>query len=521
MSVAEDGNEQVQPGESQQRTDRAARHRVPPTAAAAAKVPRLPEPFNPAKPTFPAGAAIPRQRRGGPTAIATASIPLVPVEEDKPDFDALFADALGDEPDPEPDTAPEPDADGDATTVDAIADDMEAPALDEASRSQPEDAASGEVEAEGPDEVEDPATVGTLAGEVRANAVPFLDESAESSEAATHVEPVALGKPVVESPALVDPAVFDPTSAASLDDEPIDEPVDEVVAVGAAPVPAAPVGVATVVVTADDSPTVADYVPPVLAIVTDDPADEDGDDYRGSRRRTAPWRRYPVGAVAVAVLILLVTAAVVLQLVRSDGDGPTPAADTAAQRPNIGGLPEVTRNAPSPAASSAPGSANPSPSRSRPSARPSASVSASVSKSAGSTTPPPPVNSGQLVGAGSGKCLEYRSGESNRGVIDNCDARGSSRSNQRWTFQADGTVRADGGCLDVLNAGTANRTPVRLFTCNSTPAQRWTVRADGTLQNVNSKRCLDVENGGTGAGNAVIIWDCSGAANQRWTRQAY
>ena len=89
------------------------RHRVPPTASATAKVPLLPEPFNPAKPTFPTGAAIPRQRRGGPTAIATASIPLVPVTDDEPDTFYIG----------------EPDADADPLADDVLLDDHDWPTM--------------------------------------------------------------------------------------------------------------------------------------------------------------------------------------------------------------------------------------------------------------------------------------------------------------------------------------------------------------------------------------------------------
>ena len=276
--------------------------------------------------------------------------------------------------------------------------------------------------------------------------------------------------------------------------------------------------------TPDDSPTVADYVPPAFAIVTDDPVDEDGPDYRGSRRRAAPWRRYPVGAVAVAVLILLVTAAVVLQLVRNTDDNPVPAAADASPRfPGVGGLPELTRGATSQSSSGAASSASPTPSRSKSSvpAAPPPSASASPSKSPSSAAPPPPLLTGQFRGTGSAKCLEYRSGENNRAVIDNCDPRASGRSNQRWTVQVDGTLRADGACLDVQNAGLGNGNAVQLYACNGTPAQKWTLRPDGTVLNPRSGRCLDVANGGTGAGNPVIIWDCSGAPNQKWTVQAY
>ncbi|MFB9183088.1 ricin-type beta-trefoil lectin domain protein [Dactylosporangium sucinum] len=405
---------------------------MPPTASGAASVPVLPEPFNPAKPTFP---AIPRQqRREGPTAIATASVPAA-----------------------------------------------------------------------------DPATVGTFAGEVRAASAVEIDQpqhlefvvSLPGVEEQTAVAPVSAA-PVSASPVLLEPA-------------PPAEPV---------PVPAPPF------VSADDSPTVADYVPPAFAIVTDEPHEEDGPDYRGSRRKLARWRRIPVGAVAVAVLILLVTGAVVFQLVRDDGPSDPPSDRLPQKVPGVGALPggpagdpsesptssatETTTGSPaaSPSATRSPGGAA--------SPLPSASTGASPSPSPRVSTttsppPPPPSTTGRLVGVGSNKCVEYRSGDNRRVVLDTCDG----RSNQHWEVRPDGTVRADGLCLDVQNAGTANRTLVQVYGCNGTPAQKWVIRADKTWLNPNSGRCLDAENGGTGAGTRLIIWDCSGAPNQRWNLIAF
>ncbi|WP_330186280.1 ricin-type beta-trefoil lectin domain protein [Dactylosporangium sp. AC04546] len=412
MSVA--GDEQ-EPSAS----DRRARHRVPPTASASASVPELPEPFNPAKPTFP---AIPRQqRREGPTAIATASVPAV-----------------------------------------------------------------------------DPATVATYGGEMRASAV----------------EPQRL-EFVVSLPGVDD----SPVSAAP---------------VSAAPVSAAPSVSAPPYVSADDSPTVADYVPPAYAIVTDEPHEEDGPDYRGNRRKTARLRRIPVGAVAVAVLILLITGAVVFQLVRDDGPNDPPSDRLPQKVPGVGALPggpagQASESPTSTATGSTAAPSNTGPSASRSagggtSPLPSASNGASPSASPRATTtsaapppPPPPPVTGRVVGVGSNKCVEYRSGDNNRVVLDTCDG----RSNQHWEVRSDGTVRADGLCLDVQNAGTANRTLVQAYGCNGTPAQKWVIRADKTWMNPNSGRCLDAENGGTGAGTRLIIWDCSAASNQRWNLLAF
>jgi hypothetical protein len=135
------------------------------------------------------------------------------------------------------------------------------------------------------------------------------------------------------------------------------------------------------------------------------------------------------------------------------------------------------------------------------------------------TTPPapPPLTTGRVVGVGSNKCIEYRSSDNNRLVLDICD----SRSNQRWTIQGDGTIRADSGCLDVANAGTANKNPIQLYKCNGTAAQKWVVRGDGTWMNPISNRCLDAFGAGEDPGTPLVLWDCSGASNQRWTMKPF
>ncbi|GAA2621962.1 hypothetical protein GCM10010399_61450 [Dactylosporangium fulvum] len=470
MTVAGDGNDAGNP-DKREPSARRVRHRVPPAASGPVNMPALPEPFSPAKPTFP---AVPHQRRrNGPTAIATATVPAM--EEDA----AVPADPEGDP---------------------------------------------------------DPATVGTPAGQARASAAVNLDmeptvgefdaaptqglEFIVSLPGAPAVEEEPADPPTPPAPSDSDAAASSDASssaepATSAEDAPTEEPAAP--AVGAAPVPA-------ITVAPDDSPTVADYVPPAFAIVTDEPHDEDGPDYHGNRRKLAAWRRYPVGAVAVAVVILLITGAVVAQLVR--GDSPeTPSGDRMPQKvPSVNGLPGVpVTESPSPSTSAASShSASPSASRSRTTASQTATASASHPASpspARTTTAPPPaqLSSGRVVGVASNKCMEYRASDRNRVVLDTCDR----RSNQRWTIQGDGTVRADGSCLDVMNAGTGNGTPVQLYSCNGTPAQKWTVRGDGTWQNPSSGRCLDAVNGGTGAGTPLVIWDCSNAANQRWTVQTF
>ncbi|MET7392372.1 ricin-type beta-trefoil lectin domain protein [Dactylosporangium sp. NPDC005572] len=382
----------------------------------------------------------------------------------------------------------------------------------------------------------DPATVETYGGEMRA-----ASASSGDLDATQHIEFVVelpgLGESVAAPVPAPEPVSADDVVSAELAfagaaiAEPVVVSAPPMMSVSAPPMMSVS---APPMMSADDSPTVADYVPPAFAIVTDEPHEEDGPDYRGSRRKTARWRRIPIGAVAVAVLILLITGAVVFQLVRDDGPSDPPSDRLPQKVPGVGALPGGPAGQASesptattaglatasptagPSASRSAGGASPLPSGSN-GASPSASPRATTSSAPPPPPPPPPATTGRLVGVGSNKCVEYRAGDNNRVVLDTCDG----RSNQHWEIRSDGTVRADGLCLDVQNAGTANRTLVQAYGCNGTPAQKWVIRADKTWMNPNSGRCLDAENGGTGAGTRLIIWDCSAAPNQRWNLLAF
>ncbi|WP_231956944.1 MULTISPECIES: SGNH/GDSL hydrolase family protein [unclassified Actinoplanes] len=90
---------------------------------------------------------------------------------------------------------------------------------------------------------------------------------------------------------------------------------------------------------------------------------------------------------------------------------------------------------------------------------------------------------------------------------------------QRWTFTpgAGGSLRVLGKCLDISNGGTANSTRVQLWTCNGTGAQRWTLGAGSSLVNPQSGRCLDDPGGSTSDGNQLQIFDCNATVAQQWT----
>ena len=90
---------------------------------------------------------------------------------------------------------------------------------------------------------------------------------------------------------------------------------------------------------------------------------------------------------------------------------------------------------------------------------------------------------------------------------------------QQWTVASNGTVQADGACLDVQSGGTANGTPVQLYTCNGTGAQQWVPQSNGALKNPQSGACLD-DTGYGGSGTQVQIWSCSGNSNQSWVSPA-
>jgi lysophospholipase L1-like esterase len=124
-----------------------------------------------------------------------------------------------------------------------------------------------------------------------------------------------------------------------------------------------------------------------------------------------------------------------------------------------------------------------------------------------------------VFGAGiPGKCLDVAGSGTADGTpvqLWTCNASGA----QRWTYTPGpgGTLRALGKCLDVSNAGTANRTRVQLWSCNGSAAQRWATGPDAALVNPPSGRCLDDPGSATADGTRLQIFDCNGSAAQRWT----
>ena len=86
---------------------------------------------------------------------------------------------------------------------------------------------------------------------------------------------------------------------------------------------------------------------------------------------------------------------------------------------------------------------------------------------------------------------------------------------QQWSPYTDGTFRGQGGCLDVVSAGTTSGTNVDWYPCNATAAQGWTHQANGELLNPSSGLCLTDPGGNTAS--RLDIETCTDSAQQQWT----
>ena len=126
----------------------------------------------------------------------------------------------------------------------------------------------------------------------------------------------------------------------------------------------------------------------------------------------------------------------------------------------------------------------------------------------------------QLVGVGSGRCLDVPNGSTTNGTaVQLYDCWGGTM--QRWTYTSAKQLQVLGNkCLDANGRGTANGTSVIIWDCNGQPNQQWNLNADGTISGVQSGRCLDAAGYGTANGTRINLWDCHGGTNQRWSVRA-
>src|SRR5271165_5408521 len=140
-----------------------------------------------------------------------------------------------------------------------------------------------------------------------------------------------------------------------------------------------------------------------------------------------------------------------------------------------------------------------------------------VYEEGGNSTPTAtPAATGQVTGI-NGLCLSNSGGlntEGNPMRVAGC----AGSPGQEWSPYSDGTLRTEGGCLDVVSAGTTSGTYVDWYPCNGTPAQDWTHQSDGELVNPSSGLCLTDPGGNTSA--RLDIETCTDSAQQQWTPPA-
>jgi len=115
-----------------------------------------------------------------------------------------------------------------------------------------------------------------------------------------------------------------------------------------------------------------------------------------------------------------------------------------------------------------------------------------------------------------GKCADnYLGGTANYNKIDIYGCNGSVP--QRWTVEADGTIRIQGKCLDNRGNVNANKNTVDLYDCIGSPAQQWRVRYPNALENPSTGKCLDDPDSTTTDTTQLDIYTCNQSAAQQWT----
>jgi len=133
--------------------------------------------------------------------------------------------------------------------------------------------------------------------------------------------------------------------------------------------------------------------------------------------------------------------------------------------------------------------------------------------------PPPPPPAGplysRLLNGDNVPCLKYSGG--GQVVVSEC----LGSPDQSWTIAADGTVQANGLCLDTQGGLTASGTATVLATCDAQATQVWTYKsASGTLVNEGSGLCLDAPSAVNGT-QAEIETCTARNTNQQWVLPTY
>ncbi|MEU4052610.1 endo-1,4-beta-xylanase [Streptomyces olivaceus] len=127
----------------------------------------------------------------------------------------------------------------------------------------------------------------------------------------------------------------------------------------------------------------------------------------------------------------------------------------------------------------------------------------------------PPVESGQIKGVGSGRCLDVPGTSTTDGTqlqLWDCH----SGTNQQWTYTEAGEFRVYGDkCLDA--GGTGNGTRVQIYSCWGGDNQKWRLDSNGSVVGVQSGLCLDTVSGGTANGTLIQLYSCANGGSQSWS----
>ena len=117
---------------------------------------------------------------------------------------------------------------------------------------------------------------------------------------------------------------------------------------------------------------------------------------------------------------------------------------------------------------------------------------------------------GQVTGF-QGNCLSNTdavNAANNPTALDACDH----SAGQLWQPYNDGTLRAQGGCLDVANGETSPGTAAVWFPCNQAQSQVWRLNSNGELLNPYSGLCLTTP----GGDSPLDVTRCTDAPQQQW-----
>jgi hypothetical protein len=129
------------------------------------------------------------------------------------------------------------------------------------------------------------------------------------------------------------------------------------------------------------------------------------------------------------------------------------------------------------------------------------------------------VVTGRIAGYAGG-CLENANNAAtanNPLQLNNC----ATSAGQQWSRYADGTLRVQGGCADLLGGATAAGTRVVFAACSTTStSQRWTIYSSGFVQNQKSGTCLAPLNNQVYAKIAITIAVCANVNAQKWALPA-